>query len=341
MSGPSDLSPREAVEMFIDKRRPDSTDWTIQTYHYRLKQFVKWCEDEQIERIADLDGWDIEQFETHRRGELSPATLKGQMMSVKQLVDYCARIGAVDDDLPDKVDPPKVSKEDQADDTKLATEDAKDLLQFYRGSPANFGTVEHAVLEILWSVGCRMSGLRALDLGDYNSKDRYLKFRHRPPETLLKNKNDGERVVALPETVAEVLDYYVARERWEKRDDAGRQPLISCRQGRPSETTIRTWVYRGTQPCLHSPCPHGEERHSCQFTKRDHCSKCPSSRSPHQVRTGSITWQLDRGVPVDVVSERADVSAEVMRRHYDKPNQLERMEKRRREHIEHLDINDE
>lgn len=338
MADPGTLSPREAVEMYLDKRRPDATEHTIQTYHYRLKQFVEWCEREGIDRVDELDGWTIEQFETHRRGELSPVSLKGQMMAVRQLARYLARIGAVDDDLPEKVDPPKLDKSEESDDTKLAAEDAEDLLAFFRDSPANYGTVKHTVLEILWSVGCRLSALRALDFGDYNPDERYLEFRHRPPETPLKNKGESERVVALPETVADVLDFYVERERWGKRDESGRQPLISARQGRPTDTTIRSWVYRATQPCLHSPCPHGEERGTCDYVSRNEASKCPSSRSPHQIRTGSITWQLDQGVPPEVVSERADVSLETMRRHYDKATDLERMEHRRREHIDSLDF---
>lgn len=337
MNGP-DLSPREAVEMYLDKRRTDATDWTIQTYHYRLKQFVEWCEREDVEEIGDLDGWAIERFETHRRADLSPVSLKGQMMALKQLLDYCENIAAVDDGLADAVDPPNLSHGQESDDTKLATDDALALLQWYRDSTANYGTVEHACLELLWHVGFRLSALRALDLQDYHPDERYLEIRHRPPETPLKNKEASERAVALTETVADVLDYYVQRERWDKRDEQGRQPLVSCRQGRPTSTTVRSWVYQATQPCLHSPCPHGHERPTCDYVSRDGASKCPSSRSPHQIRTGSITWQLNRGLPVDVVSERADVTPRVLREHYDKALQREEMEERRREYADDLDI---
>jgi len=342
VTDPTDLSPAEASEMYLDKRRPGSTDWTIQTYHYRLKQFVEWCEAQEIGRVAELDGWAIEQFETHRRADLSPVSLKGQMMAVKQLVEYLASIGAVDEDLPEKVNPPKLDKSEEADDTKLDADDAQAALAFFRESPANRGNVQHTVLEVLWNVGCRLSGLRALDVEDYNAEEQYLEFRHRPDSgTPLKNKADSERAVAIPDPVADALDFYLARDRPDKRDDYGRRPLICGRQGRPAATTVRSWVYRATLPCLYSPCPHGRERGTCEWVSRDGASKCPSSRSPHQIRTGSITWQLNRGVPAEVVSERADVSLEVMRRHYDKASDLRAMEDRRREYISDLDIDHE
>jgi len=336
-----DLTPEEAIERYLDKRRTDATDHTVQTYHYRLKQFRQWCEEQEIESMQDLDGWLIEQFEAARRSDLSLVSLNGQMMALKQLLDYCARIGVVDDDLPDSVVPPKVERSQASSDTKLDADDALELISFYRDSPANCGTVEHVVLELLWHIGCRVSALRALDLGDFDVERRSLAVHHRPDTTPLKNKRDSERMVALPPAVSDVLEYYIARDRWEKRDDKGREPLITTRQGRASTSAIRGYCYTATQPCVHSPCPHGKERGTCDWVPRDSASRCPSTRSPHQVRTGSITWQLNCGVPIDVVSERADVTPRVLREHYDKALQREEMEERRREYVNDLDIQED
>jgi hypothetical protein len=43
------LDPRTAKEMYLDNRRHELSSATIQAHHYRLKQFVRWCEDEDIE----------------------------------------------------------------------------------------------------------------------------------------------------------------------------------------------------------------------------------------------------------------------------------------------------
>ncbi|PSQ49959.1 hypothetical protein BRD19_02380 [Halobacteriales archaeon SW_7_65_23] len=99
-------------------------------------------------------------------------------------------------------------------------------------------------------------------------------------------------------------------------------------------------MYQATVPCLHTDCPHGRKRETCEFLEDSYnnASKCPSSRSPHQVRTGSITWQRNCGVPADVVSRRVNSSVRVIEEHYDKPDEVEEMEKRRRQYIDRLDI---
>jgi hypothetical protein len=58
------------------------------------------------------------------------------------------------------------------------------------------------------------------------------------------------------------------------------------------------------------------------------------SRSPHQVRIGSITWQLNRGIPREVVVERVKTSVQILKRHYDQPTKREELEERRRHHLD-------
>jgi hypothetical protein len=88
-------------------------------------------------------------------------------------------------------------------------------------------------------------------------------------------------------------------------------------------------------------CPHGKERDTREWVDYSQASKCPSSRSPHPVRRGSITWQLNRGVPIEVVAKLVNSSVRVIEEHYDQPTQREELEKRRREHIGRLGLDDE
>jgi len=60
------------------------------------------------------------------------------------------------------------------------------------------------------------------------------------------------------------------------------------------------------------------------------------------IRTGSISWQLDRGVPIDLVAERVNAAPDTIRRYYDKSTELEKFRERRRNITTQLDIdNDE
>ena len=66
----------------------------------------------------------------------------------------------------------------------------------------------------------------------------------------------------------------------------------------------------------------------CQGAKNRFASKCPSSVSPHAIRKGSITHHRNNGWPAKAVSDRADVSQEVLDKHYDKGTQSEKRERR-------------
>lgn len=337
------LSPREARDRWLDKLRVSKTDSTVSSYHYRTKHFVEWCEAEGIDLIRDVSGWDIESFETKRRADdLAPITLNKEMGTLQGFLEYCARIELVDENLPEKVDPPEVSRDAHIDDTKLHPKDAERLLDFYENDPEMRHTRAHALLAFAWYTGARLGGIRAVDLRDYNSDDELVEFYHRPDEdTPLKNGYDGERHVGLPTQVCEILDNYIEKYRHKKFDDYGRQPLFTSEVGRPHTSTIRPWMNLATVPCLHTTCPHGNERPTCDYLYHNEASKCPSSRSPHQVRTGSITWQRHRGVPPEVVAERVNSSVRVIEEHYDVPSKREEMEERRRPHIDRLNFDEE
>jgi len=337
-----DLSPRQARDRWLDKLRVSKAESSVSAYHYQTKLFVEFCERQGITEIADLSGWDIESYETERRNtKVKPLTLQKEMLTLRRFLEYCARIGLVDESLPDKVDPPDIPRDAQVDETMLRPDRAEELLEFYRGTPDIRATRGHALLELAWYTGARLGALRGLDLGDYSSKDQYVQFRHRPSEeTPLKNGPDGERTVGLPDVVCDIVDAYIKTDRHQQYDDHGRESLLTSTVGRPSTNAVRAWMYQATVPCLHTDCPHGRKRETCEFLEDSYnnASKCPSSRSPHQVRTGSITWQRNRGVPADVVSRRVNSSVRVIEEHYDKPDEVEEMEKRRRQYIDRLDI---
>jgi len=291
-----DLSPREAFERWLARLRGAKAESTVSSYHYRLKHFVEFCEREGIESLDAVGGWDIDTYETHRRGaDLSPLSLNKELGTLRAFLEYCARIELVDESLPAKVDPPDVPRDVHVDETRLAPDRAEALLKYYRSDPEARGSRAHAFFALAWFTGARLGALRGVDLGDYHPDEQYVDFVHRPSQDMpLKNGPDGERAVGLPDHVVDVLNEYVAEHRRDTFDDDGRKPLFTSQVGRTSDNAGRTWMYLATVPCLHTDCPHGNERETCKYVDYTHASKCPSSRSPHQVWTGSITWQLNR-----------------------------------------------
>jgi len=337
---PSTLSVKEVYELFLDAKKLEYTDETLRDYESRLKQFVQWADErDDIETIGDITGWHLEQFRIFRQGQdLAPTTVKGQMQCMKIWLEYAADIEAVDEMLPYKVTIPKLDQHEETDDTLLEADAAEALIEYYRESRVKYASEEHIALELTWYTGARLGGIRALDLDDYSYDEEYLRFRHHPDSTPLKKKQDGERAVAIPSDVCEVLDAYIQSVRTQKRDDYGRDPLLCARQGRPALSTIQNWVYHATIPCRHSECPHDKTPATCGWTNRNDASQCPSSRSPHQVRTGSITWQLNKGLSFEEVAERVNSDPDTLRRYYDKASDLERMELRRRQIVDQLDF---
>ena len=343
VTDPSELPPREAVNRYLDRERSSLSESSISTYYYRLKLWFDWCEEQGIETVDQFSGWTFEQYESYRSGQdVSASALHNEMETLKGHIEYLESIEAVDDGLADKVHVPRVPEQERSRDKRLSTEQAELLLGHYRESDTEYGTRYHALLELAWHTGARLGAIRGLDLRDFDHDERYVEFVHRPStDTPLKNKIKGERMVSLREPVVEVLQYYIRHHRKDRHDDHGRSPLFTSQNGRPSTSAARTWCYLATHPCVAQACPHDREKATCDYRHHHHASKCPSARSPHHVRTGSISWHRDRGIPKEVTAERVNASERVIDRYYDKSTKRERMNLRRRPHIDKLGMEDD
>lgn len=335
---PPELSPREALERWLDKLRVDKADSTVSAYHYRLKHFIEWCEAEGITAIGDLNGWDLESFETHRRAQgLKAISLSNEIGTLRNFLEYAADIEQVDESLPEKAKPPSVPKGAGVSDVRLAPEDAKRLLEYYRSTPEDRYTLRHVLLEVFWYTGARTGAIRGADIEDYDAEEQYLTFVNRPNEdTRLKKGIDGQRSVALRDEVCDALNGYLENKRHDVFDAHGRRPLMTTSRGRVSANAVRGYTYLATLPCLHTECPHGRDPEVCEYIDYGQASKCPSSRSPHQIRTGSITWHLNCGWDIADVAEKVNASVRTIKEHYDQQSMRDEMEHRRREYVDRL-----
>ena len=342
------MKPRDAKDRYLRRRAADSTEQSLDGWHYRLKLFVEWCENLNIGTVSDLRALDLDHYYEKRSQDVSPVTLEGEMWTLQSFCEFLEDIGAAEDGLSDAVRIPDLDPEQRSSDVKLHSDRATALLSHYRESEEWYGTRAHAFFELAWTTGARQSSLRALDLQDVYISERFVEFRHRPDtETPLKNNRAGERPVALTGETMDVLKHFIRHNRTDTADENGRQPLLSTREGRPAAATVRSWSYRITLPCNRGECPHGKKRATCEWSKYHQTSKCPSSRSPHPIRTGAITHLLNRGWPPEDVAERVDATVETIEQHYDKADPerrrqrlRNRMEDRRRSLAKQTDFSD-
>ena len=346
---PSEWEPRYARGRYVQHRASDATDKSREGWWYRLEQFVQWCEEVGIQTVGDLQPLDISEYHDRRAEEIAPVTLEGEMTTLRSFLEYLESLNAIAEGLSDAVRVPELNADQRSSDQKLATNEAMAMLQYFRNTAAVRASRDHALLELLWFTGARASGVRALDLRDVSLEEQYVWFKHRPDTgTEIKNDANGERPVGVPPTVADILGEYIDHNREDVVDEYGRASLFTTREGRLSEDSLRKWSYQATMPCRHSSCPHGKARASCAWTSYAQASKCPSTRSPHRVRTGSITYQLNIGLPPEVVANRVNASVQTIRDHYDKADkqarrqrQRRRMEADRRDYVQQMGLNND
>ena len=320
--------PAEAVEWYLSARSSDLSKKSLQNQQYRLSQFVKFCEEQGIDDMTVFTSRDIQRYRMWRSKDVKPVTLNGELQTFRVFLGFCAKIDAVEQGMREKVHIPNLDPADEARSRYLSTERAEELIEYLERF--RFASREHVIIVLLWHTGMRLGSLRSLDVGDFDAEAQCLDLRHRPEKgTGLKNKARAERSIAVGDHYCGVLQAYIKHNRHNVTDDYGRRPLITSQHGRFSDGGVRETVYRLTQPCEFGECPHDEDPQTCEYRQHSQRAGCPSSHSPHDIRRGAITRQLREGIPPEVVTDRSDVSKEILDKHYDERSQREKMEIRR------------
>jgi len=332
------LTPEQGLEMYAEGRRDELSTQTLPSHIYRLESFTQWCAEEEIENLNELTGRDLYAYRIWRREgngedreEIETITLRGNLATLRAFLKFCADIDAVPEELYTKVPLPTVSAAEGVSDSTLEPDRATVILDYL--ALHHYASRKHVTLLLLWHTGARVGAIRGLDLRDCDLEGDSpgIQFVHRPEtDTSLKKGEKGERWNAISGHVAGVLQDYIDGPRDDLTDDHGRHPLLTTRCGRPTVSTLRDTMYGITRPCWYSSdCPHDRDIEECDATYYAKACKCPSSRSPHDVRSGRVTAYRREGVPRRVVGDRLDASDDILDRHYDRRNDREKAEQRR------------
>lgn len=333
----ANITPKQAVEDFLAEREEEVSKASHRNYKYTLKELIRFCENNDIEYVGNLHGYHLKKFKLYRRSQgIKEVTLKNNLSTLRVFLRWCEQAELVEPNFSELVQLPDLSYDDRVSETVLSLERVEDTLDYYY--KYEYASRRHIVFQLTWHTCFRMGTVIALDLDDYCKSRNQIKVRHRPATgTPLKNGIEAERVVNISDRVAEVLEDYIQAPRKNVTDDEGRDPLFTTRYGRSTRTTLRKNFYGITRPCkVADYCPHDRSIEECEAANRKKsASKCPSSRSPHPVRRAAITYHLNQDWPSEKISERANVSTEVLEEHYDSRTEGERA-KTRKQYLDNL-----
>ncbi|WP_141211959.1 site-specific integrase [Halorubrum sp. Eb13] len=331
-------TPQEAVDKYFRTRNLKKD--TEYTHHSALyNHFVVWCEEVRgFDDMSELTGNDLADYRVWRREEaptkvkkLRPKSEETQQKILRVFIKRCEQWEFVTPGLHEFIIIPKVSRSDEVREQVLDSQTANQILDWL--GRYEYASLHHVIWLLYAESGARLGGIHSLDVSDYVSQrdEGYLKLRHRPKTgTTLKNGEEGERDVSITLPICDVLDDYLDDKRVDQTDEYGRTPLLTTSHGRVSKSTIRTYFYAWTRPCvIGMGCPYGRDPSECDAAKRNNWAyECPDSLSTHPIRKGYITAGLKGGIPKMVLSERCDVSEKILDRHYDFRTEQEKMRAR-------------
>jgi len=194
------MHPTDAVQMYLEAKQSEAAEATVREHRYRLKHFKRWCAENGVENINELDGRTLYEFRLWRRddGDLSTLSLRNQLSCLRTFIKWCENVDAVPKDLHEQIDLPNVNREKSSGDEVISEERAESIrTHLYK---FKYATRKHTLFELLWHTGVRIGTARALDVEYFDRENERLEIAHRPETgTPLKN---GERAFAVVDLVA-------------------------------------------------------------------------------------------------------------------------------------------
>jgi len=330
------VSLRKARHDFLAHKQETQKASTARAYKYPTKDFTIFCEDHGVTVTGDVSQKHISTWIDQRRQEVKPVTVHNNAKHLRVFLKWMGQREYTEWRLHERMEMPPIPEGGDVNKQVLRAGHAESVLDYL--DTYKYASTYHALFYTMWHTGCRVSGAIALDLGDFEPSphdDNIIRFRNRRSEgTPLKNGNKSERDVTVTDGLARVLRDYISVHRLQKTDEYDREPLFTVPAGRLYRQRAYKNIVAVTRPCVTSgECPHGRDLESCEATAKEKAPSCPSSVSTHPVRKGSITNHINQGWPKEPLSERVDVSVDVLEKHYDMRTN-ERKRRNRRQYLQ-------
>jgi site-specific recombinase XerD len=330
---PRDLG--ELYQRFLS-RRQDRSPGTRAQYKRTIPDFIDFSARRGIRMTTGLstdlvDAYVDELQATHE----ADATILTYTKNVRGWLAWLNKRGHCPESVYRILDKDELGLTPTARDEAIQTAIAESLLEVL--SSRRKGSLEHALLALLWNAGPRIGAVHSSDVQDFDADRNEIRFRHRPERgTRLKNGSqseshggDGERNVLLSDFASRAIQSYLRYERPSVTDEFDREPLFATQYGRASQSTLRRAIYRATSCRWHSSEQSGQ---TCHGNCDPDSDVCPYSYYPHAIRRGAIVHHLSGGLRIDLASDRFDVSIQTLRKHYD-PRSKERRRRDRADSV--------
>lgn len=311
-----------AREKFVNYKYDTQKDSTARAYKYPTKSMIQYARSQGVTTTGEITPGLVNGWVDQRRDEVKTVTAHNNARHIRVFLKFLGQRDLTGWEVHQKVDIPDLKDQEEVNDTWLEESEAAGILDYL--DTFHYATLYHAVFFTAWRTACRVSGIIALDLDDFDPKTdgtAILRFRDRPETgTALKNGKNGQRNVTIySEELVNVLNAYVDQRRADTTDEYDREPLFAT----PTKRIYRQLIYKNvnavSRPCVYgTTCPHDREISECepaQYKKKSF--SCPSSISTHPIRKGALSDHLNRGWTYEDLSQRADVSPEVLEKHYD------------------------
>jgi site-specific recombinase XerD len=337
----ADITPypiSDAFAEYREYRQKQKSAATVRNENWVLTAFQDFLERREIEHLNEITNFHLHKFTQFLQNrDKAYATRRNNLSNIRTFLRYWAKKGFVEGATPERIPVPESGDPRLIKEDTIEPERAHAALEYY--NKYEYASRNHTIFQLLWHTQIRVGTLVGFDLEDWEPRDRHLHAFHRPDTgTTLKNRNEGQRAIKISEEVASLLNDYIEFRRHTIADSYDRNPLFTTKHGRVSRNTVRKNIYAITRPCVtQNHCPHDRNPNTCEAAQyKKKASKCPSSRSTHPIRKGSITHALNNDFPKEHLSIRADVSVDVLDRHYDMAKE-KRKSDRQDKYLDRLD----
>jgi len=324
-----EVTVQRVADRFKDWAEAEYQPSTYENHCTTVNLFTDWLSGTDY-ALADIGGWILGEFQDWLRDEQDYAdvTRKQYLSQFRVFLRWAARREVMRDGLDDKIELPDLSRDDLRSDSTISPDRVQQILDYM--DRYQRASRDHVIVLLLFKTGARLGALRGvdLDLVRLDGENPRIEVRHRPEiDCPLKNgegnQEDAERPIVIGRETAQVVREYVEHHRHDVRDEQGNRPLLTSEYGRLSDSVIKRTVKQWTCPAAtDGDCPLHEHRPSRREVGS--CADECHHTNAHSLRKASITHFLNRGVSVEVVSDRMNVSIETINKHYDRPTDDER-----------------